>query len=124
MPAVNGPLGAPPSAAPTLVARAVDAAIVSSAAIAAAWYFTIVEWRTTFWGFPLDDAWIHLQFARNLGTGHGFSYNPGIPVAGSTAPLWTAVLALPAALHLEPVASSKIVGLALTIVAALLTGEI
>lgn len=43
--------------------------------------------------FPLDDAWIHLHFARNLAEGHGFSYNPGVPVAGSTAPLWTLLLA-------------------------------
>ncbi len=39
--------------------------------------------------FPLDDSFIHLQFARNLAEGHGFAYNPGVPVAGSTAPLWT-----------------------------------
>src|SRR6185436_17777180 len=40
-------------------------------------------------GFPLDDSWIHLHFARNLAEGAGFAYNPGRPVAGSTAPLWT-----------------------------------
>ncbi len=45
-------------------------------------------------GFPLDDSWIHLQFARNLAAGHGLSYNPGEPVTGSTAPLWTALLSL------------------------------
>jgi hypothetical protein len=45
-------------------------------------------------GFPLDDSFIHLQFARNLATGHGLSYNPGHLVTGSTAPLWTALLAL------------------------------
>lgn len=44
-------------------------------------------------GFPLDDSWIHFQFARNLAEGHGFAYNPGVPVSGSTAPLWTLVLA-------------------------------
>jgi len=44
-------------------------------------------------GFPLDDSWIHLQFARNLASGHGFAYNPDVPVAGSTAPLWTLLLA-------------------------------
>jgi hypothetical protein len=44
-------------------------------------------------GAPLDDAWIHFQFARNLSQGHGFSYNPGEPQPGSTAPLWTVLLA-------------------------------
>src|SRR5882724_3720030 len=45
-------------------------------------------------GFPLDDSWIHLQFARNLAAGQGLSYNPGELVTGSTAPLWTALLAI------------------------------
>jgi arabinofuranosyltransferase len=45
-------------------------------------------------GFPLDDAWIHAQFARNLATGHGFSYTGDHWVSGSTAPIWTMVLAL------------------------------
>ncbi len=45
-------------------------------------------------GFPLDDSWIHLQFARNLAHGFGLSYNPGDLVTGSTAPLWTALLAV------------------------------
>ncbi|MBN2465776.1 hypothetical protein JXD38_09190 [candidate division WOR-3 bacterium] len=44
-------------------------------------------------GFPLDDSWIHLTFARNLSRGWGFAYNQGQPAAGSTAPLWTFVLA-------------------------------
>src|SRR5512136_2961371 len=44
-------------------------------------------------GFPLDDSWIHLTFARNLARGWGFAYNQGQPVAGSTAPLWTLILA-------------------------------
>jgi len=45
-------------------------------------------------GFPLDDSWIHLQFARHLATGEGLAYNPGEWVTGSTAPLWTALLSL------------------------------
>jgi arabinofuranosyltransferase len=44
-------------------------------------------------GVPLDDAWIHFQFARNLARGDGLSFNPGQPTAGSTAPLWTLLLA-------------------------------
>ena len=46
-----------------------------------------------FEGFPLDDAWIHFQVARNVADGKGFAYNPGVPVSGSTAPLWTLLLA-------------------------------
>jgi arabinofuranosyltransferase len=44
-------------------------------------------------GVPLDDAWIHFQFARNLARGDGLSFNPGRPTSGSTAPLWTLLLA-------------------------------
>lgn len=44
-------------------------------------------------GVPLDDAWIHFHFARNLARGDGFSFNPDQPTAGSTAPLWTLLLA-------------------------------
>jgi hypothetical protein len=44
-------------------------------------------------GVPLDDAWIHFQFARNLARGDGLSFNPGQPTSGSTAPLWTVLLA-------------------------------
>jgi hypothetical protein len=39
-------------------------------------------------GFPLDDAWIHLVYARALATEGGFHYNPGVPEAGMTSPLW------------------------------------
>ena len=56
--------------------------------------FTIVERAVAgVSGFPLDDSWIHLHFARNLAEGLGFAYNPGRPIAGSTAPLWTLLLA-------------------------------
>lgn len=50
-------------------------------------------------GLPLDDSWIHLQFARNLAAGSGLSYDGATLVTGSTAPLWTALLAL---VHLLP----------------------
>ena len=58
-------------------------------------YFLQVELQLTGneLGVPLDDAWIHFQFARNLSQGNGFSYNPGEPMPGSTAPLWTILLA-------------------------------
>jgi hypothetical protein len=58
-------------------------------------YFTLFTLHFTGgeWGVPLDDAWIHFQFARNLARGAGFAFNPGQPVSGSTAPLWTLLLA-------------------------------
>lgn len=42
--------------------------------------------------FPLDDAWIHLVYARNLLSGHGLAYNPGQLETGLTSPLWTLLL--------------------------------
>jgi hypothetical protein len=40
--------------------------------------------------FPVDDAWIHLQYARNLAEHGAFTYFPGDrTTAGSTAPLFT-----------------------------------
>ena len=45
------------------------------------------------WGFSLDDSWIHAVFARNIATGHDFSFNPDEAVAGSTGPLYSAILA-------------------------------
>ncbi len=64
-------------------------------------------------GFPLDDSWIHLQFARNLAAGEGLSYNPGTLVTGSTAPLWTALLSLAFVLPGSPLVWSKLLGIAL-----------
>lgn len=64
-------------------------------------------------GFPLDDSWIHLQFARNLAEGHGLSYNPGELITGSTAPLWTALLALLFFLPGSVVAWAKALGVLL-----------
>jgi hypothetical protein len=43
-------------------------------------------------GFPLDDAWIHQTYARNLAQRGEFAFVPGRPSAGSTAPLWTLLL--------------------------------
>ena len=73
------------------------------------------------WGFPLDDSWIHLHFARNLAEGHGFAYNPGRPVAGSTAPLWTVLLAAGALVAGASVAMAKTLGVICALAAALVT---
>src|SRR5436190_21409966 len=44
--------------------------------------------------FCLDDAWIHLDYARSLKLGEGLSYNPGDLETGSSSPLWALLLAL------------------------------
>ncbi len=44
-------------------------------------------------GFPLDDAWIHQTYARNLARDGRLEYVPGQVSAGSTSPLWTILLA-------------------------------
>ena len=72
-------------------------------------------------GFPLDDSWIHLHFARNLAEGGGFSFNPGTPVAGSTAPLWTLLLAAGALAAGSSLAMAKALGVGVTAAAALVT---
>jgi len=43
--------------------------------------------------FPLDDAYIHLGYARSLASGAGFSFNPGEHSFGTTSPLWVFALA-------------------------------
>nr|PZN22018.1 MAG: hypothetical protein DIU78_16415 [Pseudomonadota bacterium] len=48
---------------------------------------------------PLDDAYIHFQFARSFAEGTPLVYSPGSPpVAGATSLLWPALLAIPYAL--------------------------
>jgi arabinofuranosyltransferase len=61
-------------------------------------------------GFPLDDSWIHAVFARNVASGQGFSFNPGEQVAGSTAPLYTLLVATLYKITGEFVWTEKILG--------------
>ncbi|HEX6764609.1 MAG TPA: hypothetical protein VF103_04005, partial [Polyangiaceae bacterium] len=45
---------------------------------------------------PLDDAFIHFQYARSFWEGRGFSYTPGAaPAPGATSLLWPLLLTLP-----------------------------
>ncbi|MCB1008155.1 MAG: hypothetical protein KDB94_04585, partial [Acidobacteria bacterium] len=63
-------------------------------------------------GFPLDDSWIHLVFARSLAAGEGLAFAPGQLVAATTAPLWTALLALVASLGAPLPLATKLLGAA------------
>ncbi|MDD5467283.1 MAG: hypothetical protein PHS96_05720 [Anaerolineales bacterium] len=53
-------------------------------------------------GFPLDDAWIHQTYARNLVQRGEWAFAPGEVSAGSTAPLWSLLLSLGYLLGLGP----------------------
>lgn len=53
-------------------------------------------------GFPLDDAWIHQTYARNLAFLHQWAFVAGQPSAGSTSPLWSGLLAFGYWLGLGP----------------------
>jgi len=72
-------------------------------------------------GYPLDDAWIHQTYARNLGEHGLFAFAPGQPSAGSTAPLWSGLLAVGYALRLEPLAWTYGLGILLLALTAWLT---
>jgi arabinofuranosyltransferase len=111
---------AAPAAEPGGV-RLRDDLIVVAAACLPLVLFALTERRLAgVSGFPLDDSWIHLHFARNIAEGAGFSYNPGVPVAGSTAPLWTLLLALGVAVFGSSVAIVKAIGVITAMAAVIL----
>ncbi len=62
-------------------------------------------------GFPLDDSWIHQTYARNLAQHGEWAFRPGVPSAGSTAPLWSALLALGFLLRLSPYIWAYLLGM-------------
>jgi hypothetical protein len=72
------------------------------------------------WGFSLDDSWIYATFARNLATGHGYSFNPGEPIGGATGPLYVFLLVPIYLLFHTVVWPSKILGIACLCVSSVL----
>ena len=94
--------------------------IFLAAHVAAAFFFLLDRAPGTaaaLTGLPLDDAWIHLVYARSLATLHGFAYNPGQLETGSTSPLW-AVLLVPASWAARLFGTSVVIPAKLTSVLA------
>ena len=54
--------------------------------------YLLYTWQGYGFGYPLDDAWIHQTYARNLATYGKWMFVPGIVSGGSTSPLWTILL--------------------------------
>jgi hypothetical protein len=61
-------------------------------------------------GFPLDDAWIHQTYARNLVMYGEWAFIPGKISAGSTSPLWTILLTPAYFLGISPLVWTYFVG--------------
>lgn len=69
--------------------------------------------------YVTDDTYIHLTFARNLAAGDGFAFHPGVPVYGSTAPLWVFCLAAGARLGVDLLVLARSLGLIFTFASVL-----
>ncbi|MBL8089217.1 MAG: hypothetical protein KF758_12035 [Anaerolineales bacterium] len=79
-----------------------DFSILAIIVLIISFIYLITSHFTHIIGFPLDDSWIHLTYARNLAQHGEWSFRVGIPSAGSTAPLWSALLAVGFLLNLAP----------------------
>jgi len=66
-------------------------------------------------GFPLDDAWIHAQFALNASQGRLLQYEVGTPSSGSTSPLWSLLEGAALRLVGDPVAAGHGLGVVATV---------
>ncbi|MCI0476645.1 MAG: hypothetical protein L0Y55_10390, partial [Anaerolineales bacterium] len=99
-------------------------AISILAASASASVYLVVAWWRGAIGFPLDDAWIHQVYARNLATRGEFAFFAGQPSAGSTSPLWTILLSLGYLLHLDFRAWAYLLGIGLLAVSAFLAARL
>ena len=91
--------------------RRIDARLVIAvASLAAVLFYLLVSALIFRIGFPLDDSWIHLTYARNLAEHGEWAYRLGQRSAGSTSPLWTGLLAVGFLLDLAPYAWSYLLG--------------
>ncbi len=78
------------------IARSPWSFLAAAAALAALAMHQIMAATNGAPAVPLDDSYIHFQFARSFAEGHPFVYSHGsAPVAGATSLLWPLLLALP-----------------------------
>ena len=92
--------------------------VIAVAALVAVLFYLIFSAVIFRIGFPLDDSWIHLTYARNLAEHGEWAFRLGERSAGSTAPLWTALLSLGFLIGLAPYVWTYLIGWAvLTILA-------
>ncbi len=99
-----------------------DLFILAAAVVLIALIYLLASQFTYGIGFPLDDSWIHQTYARNLAQYGEWAFRPATPSAGSTAPLWSAVLALGFLLRLSPYIWTYLLGM-ITLFALAVLGE-
>jgi hypothetical protein len=75
-------------------------------------------------GYPLDDAWIHQTYARNLAQTGQWAFVPGEPSAGSTSPLYTLLLSVGYVLGVPHLVWSTLLGGAALALAGLLAARL
>ena len=85
--------------------------------------FLWISFRTSGLGFPLDDAWIHQTYARNLVESGEWAFLSGQPSSGSTAPLWTVMIAIGRWLRIDPKMWSYLLGTLLLVASAWICGR-
>ena len=84
--------------------------VLSVVALVAVLFYLIVSERIIGLGFPLDDSWIHLTYARNLAEHGEWAFRLGQRSAGSTAPLWTIMLSIGFLVGLAPYVWTYLLG--------------
>lgn len=84
--------------------------VVAIVALIAVLFYLLVSAAVFRVGFPLDDAWIHLTYARNFAEHGEWAFRLGERSAGSTSPLWTFLLSLGYFLNLAPYAWTFFLG--------------
>jgi len=84
--------------------------VLALAALVAVLFYLIVSVTIFRIGFPLDDSWIHLTYARNLAEHGEWAFQLGQPSAGSTAPLWTVLLSIGFLIGLAPYVWTYLLG--------------
>src|SRR5512142_270691 len=114
------PSTAVPSGRTSMAARTSAALLLVSALVVTA--YLLASQQVYGLGFPLDDAWIHQTYARNLGELGQWAFFPGQTSAGSTAPLWSAILAVGYSLRLPYLAWAYLLG-GLSLLGLALVGE-
>jgi len=99
------------------------ASFVLFAALAAllAMVYAASEWLNGGFGFPSDAAWARAVFARNIASGQGLCFNPGVPVAGAAGPAWIAALATLGLLTGKYLVTAKLTGVVFVVLAAIVT---